>query len=52
MDIQQIDGIVTRRVAADGVRGPVLFAGFGGGLSVAAGAIEIGGDCKLSVVEV
>ena len=35
-----------------GVRGPVLFSGFGGGLSVSIGTIEIDADCKLSVVEV
>ena len=39
-------------VAWKGVRGPVLFAGFGGGLSVALGAIALDDACKLSVLEV
>ena len=39
-------------IAWRGVRGPVLFSGFGGGLSVSIGAIDVGEDCKLSVVEV
>ena len=39
-------------IAWKGVRGPVLFAGFGGGLSVSVGAIDLDGGCKLSVLEV
>ena len=39
-------------IAWKGVRGPVLFAGFGGGLSVALGAIALDDACKLSVLEV
>ena len=35
-------------IARKGVRGSVLFAGFGGGLSVAVGMISIDGGCKLS----
>ena len=35
-----------------GVRGPVLFAGFGGGLSVSVGMINLDDGCKLSVLEV
>ena len=38
-------------IAWKGVRGPVLFAGFGGGLSVALGAIALDAACKLSVVD-
>ena len=34
-----------------GVRGEVLFTGFGGGLSVSLGAIRIGDGCRLAVVE-
>ena len=34
------------------VRGPVLFAGFGGGLSVSVGLIGLDDGCKLSVLEV
>ena len=34
-----------------GVRGPILFAGFGGGLSVSVGLIDVDADCKLSLVE-
>ena len=43
---------VPATIASCGVRGPVLFAGFGGGLSVSVGTIEIGADCKLATVEV
>ena len=39
-------------IAWKGVRGPVLFAGFGGGLSVSVGLIALDGGCKLSVLEV
>ena len=39
-------------IAWCGVRGQVLLSGFGGGLSVSIGTIEIDADCKLSVVEV
>ena len=39
-------------IAWKGVRGPVLFAAFGGGLSVALGAIALDDACKLSVLEV
>ena len=39
-------------IAWKGVRGPVLFAGFGGGLSVALGAIALDYACTLSVLEV
>ena len=35
-----------------GVRGPILFAGFGGGLSVSVGLIDLEDGCKLSVLEV
>ena len=42
---------VPATVAWKGVRGPVLFAGFGGGLSVALGLIELDNACKLSVLE-
>ena len=42
---------VPATIAACGVRGLVLFAGFGGGLSVSVGTIEIGADCKLAMVE-
>ena len=42
---------VPATIAWCGVRGPVLFAGFGGGLSVSIGTLEIDADCKLSVVE-
>ena len=43
---------VPATIAWCGVRGPLLLAGFGGGLSVSVGAIEIGEDCKLATVEV
>lgn len=36
-------------MAVNGVRGKVLFAGFGGGLSVSIGAIQIDSDCRLMV---
>ena len=39
-------------IAWKGVRGPVLFAGFGGGLSVSVGLIDLDDGCKLSVLEV
>ena len=39
-------------IAWKGVRGPVLFAGFGGGLSVALGVLDIDEACKISVLEV
>lgn len=39
-------------IAWKGVRGPVLFAGFGGGLSVALGILDIDEACKISVLEV
>ena len=35
-----------------GVRGPILLAGFGGGLSVSIGLIDLDDGCKLSVLEV
>ena len=38
-------------IAWKGVRGPILFAGFGGGLSVSVGLIDLDDDCKLSVLE-
>ncbi len=43
---------VPATIAWKNVRGPVLFSGFGGGLSVSIGTIDVGEDCKLSVVEV
>ena len=43
---------VPATIAWKGVRGPVLFAGFGGGLSVSVGLIGLDGGCKLSVLEV
>ena len=43
---------VPASIAWKGVRGPVLFAGFGGGLSVSVGLIGLDDDCKLSVLEV
>ena len=39
-------------IAWKGVRGPILFAGFGGGLSVSVGQIGLDDGCKLSVLEV
>ena len=39
-------------IAWRGVRGPVLFAGFGGGLSVSIGLIGLDDGCRLSVLEV
>lgn len=39
-------------IAANDVRGPVLFAGFGGGLSISVGAINVPDDCALSLLEV
>ena len=39
-------------IAWKGVRGEILFAGFGGGLSVSVGFIDLDDDCKLSVLEV
>lgn len=38
-------------IAANGVRGEVLFAGFGGGLSVSVGRIDISSDAVLSLAE-
>lgn len=38
-------------IAWKGVRGQVLFAGFGGGLSVSLGLIALDDACKLSVLE-
>lgn len=38
-------------IAANGVRGRILFSGFGGGLSVSVGAVDISGECRLSAVE-
>ena len=43
---------VPATIAWKNVRGPILFSGFGGGLSVSIGTIDVGEDCKLSVVEV
>ena len=43
---------VPATIAWKGVRGPVLFAGFGGGLSVSIGLIDLDDGCKLSVFEV
>ena len=43
---------VPATIAWKGVRGPVLIAGFGGGLSVSTGLIDIDAGCKLSVLEV
>ena len=39
-------------IAWKGVRGPILFAGFGGGLSVSVGLIVLDDGCKLSVLEI
>ena len=39
-------------IAWKGVRGSILFAGFGGGLSVSVGLISLDDGCKLSVLEV
>lgn len=43
---------VPATIAWKGVRGPVLFAGFGGGLSVSVGLVDLDDGCKLSVLEV
>ena len=43
---------VPATIAWKGVRGPLLFAGFGGGLSVSIGLIDLDDGCKLSVLEV
>ena len=43
---------VSATIAWKGVRGPILFAGFGGGLSVSVGLIGLDDGCKLSVLEV
>ena len=43
---------VPATIAWKGVRGPVLFAGFGGGLSVSVGLIDLDDGCRLSVLEV
>lgn len=42
---------VPATIAWCGVRGKVRFAGFGGGLSISAGDIDVGADRPLSVVE-
>ena len=42
---------VPATIAWRGVRGPILFAGFGGGLSVSVGLIDLDDGCKLSVLE-
>jgi len=39
-------------IVANGVRGSVLFSGFGGGLSISAGFVDVTADCPLSLVEV
>jgi len=38
-------------IVANGVRGAVLFTGFGGGLSISVGRIDVSADCILSLVE-
>lgn len=43
---------VPATIAWKDVRGPILFAGFGGGLSVSVGLIDLDDGCKLSVLEV
>ena len=43
---------VPATIAWKGVRGSILFAGFGGGLSVSVGQIGLDDGCKLSVLEV
>ena len=43
---------VPATIAWKGVRGPVLFAGFGGGLSVSLGLIDLDDACRLSVLTV
>ena len=43
---------VPATIAWKGVRGPILFAGFGGGLSVSVGLIGLDDGCKLSVLDV
>ena len=43
---------VPATIAWKGVRGPILFAGFGGGLSVSVGLIVLDDGCKLSVLEI
>ena len=43
---------VPTTIAWKGVRGPILFAGFGGGLSVSLGLIDLDDGCKLSFLEV
>jgi len=43
---------VPTSIVANGVRGPVLIAGFGGGLSVSVGILDVPSDCALSLVEV
>ena len=43
---------VPATIAWLGVRGEILFAGFGGGLSVSLGLIALDDACKLSVLEV
>lgn len=39
-------------IALNGVRGELFLAGFGGGLSLALGTLNVSADCPLSVVEV
>ena len=39
-------------IAWKGVRGPIVFAGFGGGLSIALGALTLNQDCRFAVVEI
>ena len=43
---------VPATIAWKGVRGLILFAGFGGGLSVSLGLIALDDTCKLSVLEI
>ncbi|MGN0832683.1 MAG: 3-oxoacyl-[acyl-carrier-protein] synthase III C-terminal domain-containing protein [Kiritimatiellia bacterium] len=43
---------VPATIAWRGVRGRLLIAGFGGGLSVSMGLMDVAPDCKLSVLEV
>ena len=58
--VAEATGIVTRRIAAEGTTvvdlcvkaaERALFAGFGGGLSVSLGLIDLDDGCKLSVLE-
>ena len=43
---------VPATIAWKGLKGPVLFVGFGGGLSVSLGLIGLDDACTLSVLEV